>query len=139
MPSRFKVYPAGADCSAAMQVMHFEIEVFKTRGWMYGRHLRLGGIDDHNFAAIVMPRTIWDSQTNSARPLLGYVLFNEQSLYTEIIAHEAVHMGTTFLRRIRRSLQLTKDIDGREENLAYAIGRCVAQLSNRLHEQGIWK
>lgn len=78
--------------------------------------------------AIVCPRTRYrkDMQRDNR---LGYALYLKSSLTPEIIAHEAVHQASHFIRINRiSSLKLTDEIDQREETFAYTIGNCVQQF-----------
>lgn len=137
----FQVKPSGNDSDE----LYWQVHVCPDKRSMYRLFRKLNETSDKktNFAAIVMPQRTYHVSIVKGKdvlqPSLGHVLFYAKNLPGEIIAHEAVHMATSYLRRCRKSLRLTGQIDDAEELLAYCVGRCAAQIANKLHELKIWK
>lgn len=131
--ARFKVYPNGR-CAH----WFWTVIVFKHKGLMRKAFHVLNGTEDRDdrFGAIVMPqeRQVLLKGKWRRDPSLGYVLFAKTQLGTETQAHEAVHMATSYLRRIKKWPQLGLEIDDREEDLAYHIGYCAGQLHEALYK-----
>lgn len=130
----FRIHPG--DCP-----LYWDVRVYPTRRQMRAGYRRLDPANrpDDTFAAIVMPLVTWTTaEAKTPEPSLGHVLFTKEKLDSEIVAHEAVHMATSYMRRRRWRLRLTSEIDDHEERLAYLIGRCAALVANELHEIGAW-
>lgn len=134
--ARFKVFPAGR------QSPHYwAVRVFANKGFMRRafHQLNLYTNNDDRFGAIVMPQIrqhLVKGRERDIDPSLGYALFARSQLCMETQAHEAVHMATEYLRRVRQRLclRLGAEIDDTEENLAYYVGRCAAQLHHGFHK-----
>jgi hypothetical protein len=51
-----------------------------------------------------------------------------------IIAHEALHIATSYLR-LKGLLKLGEDIDDDEEALAYTLGTVMSQIGTYIHKR----
>lgn len=135
---QFCIYPSRdnmalpAQQSYMLANQYWQVEIFKHKQQFLRRYRDIthpdARMDMEYCEAIVCPRTRYraDMQLDNR---LGLVLFLQMSLTPEIIAHEAVHQATHFIRVNRiSSLKLTEEIDEREETLAYTIGNCVQQF-----------
>jgi hypothetical protein len=74
-----------------------------------------------------------------SEPFLGYALFARNYVLAEVLCHEAVHMATGYLRRIRKLPRLRNQIDNGEERLAYYTGWCGRQLNNGFHKSKCYR
>ncbi len=122
---------------------YWTVLVFKHKGYMRRafHQINITADNDDRFGAIVMPRVLLRLIDGKWIPdnSLGYVLFSLTQLDAGTVTHEAVHMATSYLRRIKRSLTLRKDIDDREEELAYKIGWVAWKVNHELHKRGCYK
>lgn len=66
--------------------------------------------------------------------LIGLV---KRHLTAEIIAHEAVHLGFAYERRVRRNTWGKRAADFDEERIAYPAGRMAAAINDALHSEGL--
>lgn len=110
----------------------WQVEIFKHKQQFLRRYRDITHPDCRlemgDCQATVCPRTRYRKDMRIDNRL-GYALYLRTSLTPEIIAHEAVHQSTHFIRVNRlSSLKLTTEIDSREEFLAYTIGNCVQQF-----------
>lgn len=136
----FRVYPGKNNRMAKESLLYWEVRIYESRSSMY-RFVKEDGFEG-DYRAIVMPRMKTIIQNNGpdlVSPSLGMVLFARGFIDAEVVCHECVHMATGYMRRCRRSLKLNRDCDDCEEVLAYTIGHCGEQISNKLHELKIWK
>lgn len=144
---KFKVYP-GREVFHEHEHLYWDIEIIETYGWFIRKmnrfiinpaHSPLEKEDDEVFKtrAFVNPFIIWSAKKGNF-PVLGIAFFCGQHINAEIVTHESVHMATSFLRRIRKSLKLTSEIDFREECLAYAVGQCTKQIAQYLYDHKLW-
>ena len=68
---------------------------------------------------------------------IGTVLFNMQQLTHGLIAHEAFHMATGYVRHMRRSVNLRSDVSDEEERIGDTVHICVDQIYQRLKQLGV--
>jgi hypothetical protein len=135
----FEIYPSDEEDGE----LFFFVSVHPNRQSMLRKYRKLshGVKAQHNFGAVVMERQIenFEKGKRDVQPVLGFVLFERSYLGGAVVTHEAVHMATTYLRRVRKSLRLNvNDIDI-EEQLAHYVERCAAKISAKLFELRIWK
>lgn len=132
----FKVHPNNDE-------LYWLVSFCQDRRSMMAKYKRLDVTNnrEYGFCAIVMPYTVESEEDGRwvREPVLGYVLFDLSKINGEIVAHEAVHMATAYMRRKRLSLKLNSQINDREERLAYTVGDCAAKVCNKLYEVGIWR
>lgn len=103
--------------------------------WAAGAKISVHQRDkDGDYGALTVP--IWREKYDGDRvilaPKLGDVLFYRDCLGSSCVSHEAVHMSTSYLRRIGR-LKLDEQIDDDEELLAYCIGGCTRQIVDKCY------
>lgn len=67
--------------------------------------------------------------------VLGTGFFWHGGLTADVIAHEAVHMASYYLKALSMPLDLRRG--NAEENLAYTVQSCVRQICHRLDQLGI--
>lgn len=72
-----------------------------------------------------------------AEPSMGCVLFNEEQLTWGVVAHEAFHMATGYVRQMRRSVNLRADVSDEEERIGDTLHICVDQIVGRLKQLGV--
>ena len=67
--------------------------------------------------------------------VLGTGFFYVGGLTHDVIAHEAVHMSSYFMKALGLLTDLRRGHT--EENLAYAVQSCVRQIEHRLEQLGV--
>ena len=117
---------------------YYKVHIYNTKKAMWLSAAKLSSFEkDSNggFGALTIPsyRQRRDGNVIITAPKIGDVLFYRGLLGSGVIAHESVHMATSFLR-IFNSLKLGDKIDDREENLAYCIGSCTRQIVDKLYK-----
>lgn len=142
--AEFTIFPGRDNHCLPDSMLYWHVFVFQSHKKMYEGFHKLNHSDDksEDFGAIVMPERRFkvgcrDSEM-LVHPILGFVLFSKDQLGSETTAHESVHMATHFLRRKRKSLQLSQENGEREETLAYTIGIVHVQLVQHLYEHGVY-
>jgi hypothetical protein len=126
MAKTFRVYPGGVP---GKKYRYFKVVIYSSHLKMYhGYKRRSCGRERTDFAAIVMPRQVerFDKGKHTVDPFLGYILLSEECLHYEILAHEATHAATYYVKRLRKS----KD----EELLAWAVGKTTQELIRKCRE-----
>ncbi len=139
---KFKVWPGRGNWMGDDKDMYFDVVAYPTQSKMLRRWKSLvpGDFKDYDgrdYTACVMPQTttIFEGPHEYVSPRLGLVLFCLDRLNAGVIAHEAVHMATTYIRAQGRCLRLGKENCNKEERIAYAAGCCTNQIFNRLDGQ----
>ena len=144
---RFEVYPGRDNWMAPDNCdRYFTICIYADLGWMRRAYRMMSPHTPEeriaNCAAAVIPmRRIWvqRNKRDKISPNIGFVLFARRYAGMEVITHESVHMATTYVRAIRRSLNLGPDIEEREERLAYAVGNIARQIASKCHELKVYE
>lgn len=137
----FRIYPArdnlalSANQRQKFAEQYWQVEIFDHRRQFQRRYRDISypsrRVPMKHCMAIVCPRARYRRDFIKDQRL-GFALYLK-SYYVdlEIIAHEAVHQASHFIRLNRiSSLRLTRDIDLREEILAYTIGICAKQFGD---------
>jgi hypothetical protein len=65
--------------------------------------------------------------------------FNLKDLSMEIIAHESVHAGFAYARRIGKRTLFENALEFDEEEVAYPAGEIAAELNRVFHDKGFYK
>jgi hypothetical protein len=122
---------------------YWTVLVFKHKGYMRRafHQINITANTNDRFGAIVMPqihlRLVGRKWVQDK--VLGYVLFSLTQLDAGTVTHEAVHMATSYMRRIKRALSLGKQVNDREEELAYKIGYVASKLIYELYKRGCYR
>lgn len=135
---RFSVVPSWNNNMAEEDDLYFSVCVYKTRSGMTNRWRQILPNDclENEWRLLragVLPATL-HPEGDKLSPCLGLALFCEQHMNVGIIAHEAVHMATEYVRAKRLPLTLGKHVCDNEERIAYAAGTCANQLANFIFE-----
>jgi len=88
--------------------------------------------------AKVSPACYLDLNTRRAKPgSIGIIFFrNVDCMKCGVIAHEAIHLATTYIRSVTKDkVVLGPDIDAQEEILADYVGWFAARLGELYWEQ----
>lgn len=97
------------------------VKIYKTRGGMR-KAIRKVGYECKFTEAMVIPCTIYDCQEPHRKckkvPISGELYIHEKATLP-VLVHEALHAATTALRFKKESVDLTRKIGLREEQLAY--------------------
>lgn len=95
-------------------------------------------IQGESFGAMVLPSVryrISKSGQTIFHTQIGDAVFHKGKLGSGLIAHECIHLATSYLRSFQRPvLALSDQIDDTEERLAYAASSCCRQLVDWLYE-----
>jgi hypothetical protein len=69
---------------------------------------------------------------------IGMLLLPETFMCVEVFSHESLHLATSYVRKIRKSVKLKSEIDEDiEERLAYTTGVCASQIHIGLIDAGL--
>lgn len=137
---RFHVFPK-------KDKWYFTILVFRDRGYMrraYQGDEISGGRTakermDTGFDAIVCPMATIDVKGKMLNSM-GYVLFPQNRLTMEVIAHESLHMAIAYLRFANKFKMPKKtDAGDEEEKIAELVGECAKQVNNNLYAMNLYK
>jgi len=135
---------------------YFLVMIFPTRRQMTNKHLKLSLLTKRRYAkgvadrmesgdwhscAFVMPRKVWNTDPTKwyRKYFLGFVLLNQQDMNAELLVHESVHIALEYLRRIKCSTRLRKEVDDQEEHLAYTVGIFATQLATHINRHNLWQ
>jgi len=135
----FKVFP-----NKRQKPLFWEVLVFADKGYMRRAYRLLDPADtDNRFGAIVIPQAykkFINGKWHDMKASLGLVLFSATQLGAGTQCHEAVHMALGYLRQVRIFPRLSrKSIDPQEENLAYCVGQCSAQLNANFYRLNCYR
>jgi hypothetical protein len=142
--AQFKLWP-----ERKLSNHYWSVLVFNNKGNMRRAFHVLNATDDKDdrFGAVVMPQERmmlqWTANGHESwvsHPSLGYVLFAKTQLGSETQSHEAFHMAMGYFRRIECFPKLDPDgCNGDEEDLAYIVGKCAAQLHRKFFKLGLYE
>jgi hypothetical protein len=137
---KFKVYPGSVNASPVDDGLYFEVRVYSSRQAMKNAYKRVFPRKHPDFGAVVLSYTRQVHERNNVwkkLPILGEVLFCLQQLDIETVAHEAIHMAMTYLRRtdVRR---IPKRADtGDDESLPYTASNCTKRILHGFKDAGL--
>lgn len=80
---------------------------------------------------MLLPVYVMNTETRRPEPgLIGKLIFkNKDCIRTGVIAHEATHMATTYIRTVtHEKLIFGPEIDDAEEKIAYYVGWFAARI-----------
>lgn len=140
----FNVYPGKGNREAKENKLYFRVMVYSNIRWLREGYRFWMDCEEHNSEVlgavipfrkfIVPPKGSLDRSKWS--DIIGVTIFAKNLLAHDVIAHEAVHMATTYLRYTRQSIKLLSEIDPViEERLAYTVDNCVRQLVTEIHQK----
>lgn len=137
MINTFKVVPSRNNEFISEDRFYYDVYIFDDKAEMISIAQQLNQGIVSTFGAIVMPTRIEEFSVElndwQITPLIGNVLFHKSFINTDVLAHEAVHMTTNWLRTINK-LKLNDEIDEEEELLAYGVGNIVNQLTTGIFD-----
>lgn len=124
--AQFRVYPGRGVQHFRERSLHWDVMLYENV-----RQLRRAALNHSNqppfdeLACVIHHHRKW-------RKSMGFVLFCQSKCDADTIAHEAVHMASSYLEMWRGKVGwLSAD---KEEALALATGNCTAQIV-----KGIWR
>lgn len=118
----------------------FDVLVFPSDSEMYRFARNELGCKEEFFVASVRQMKKLDGQTgelDTADPLLGCFLFCHPYVNVETVVHESTHAALLALRRLN-CLDIGEKPNQSEERLAELVSSFAAQISDKLHEYGVW-
>lgn len=127
--------------------LYWRVYVFASKEAMH-RYEQWRNDEDRalRFLGMVIPMPVFRVDARgyvaSCRPKLGELLLHRQRLGTAVLCHESIHMATESLRAVallqgvpvRKLLGLGKEIDDKEERLAYVSCELCRQIVDALYE-----
>ncbi|HEY9748316.1 MAG TPA: hypothetical protein V6C63_06550 [Allocoleopsis sp.] len=139
---KFQVKPAKWNPYKPPFRFYWNVHIFESKTAMWAAGAKVSACDrdkDGGYGALTVPlwRERYEGDETILAPKLGDVLFHRDCLGSSCVSHEAVHMSTSYLRRISK-LELSEDIDDSEELLAYCIGGCTRQIVDKCYEIGLY-
>jgi len=78
------------------------------------------------------------------QPLIGYILLPLNHVGIRVVSHELVHAALTYYRDRRSrsghpsAANFGDHCTKREEDLGYIYSGLVAEMTNKLHDRGVW-
>ena len=107
---------------------------------------RYRGEDFSNAGGLFHPAdtvyTILDDGTfrdDADRHYAGTMRLSREHLTTEVVAHETIHAAATIYRMdVITTIVLGNGCSHREETFAYIAGHLISQVTNALHDAGVW-
>jgi hypothetical protein len=86
---------------------------------------------------------VWDSQSDKTHMecdprFFCAMAFNLKDLSMEVIAHESVHAGFAYARRIGKRTLFEEALNFDEEGIAYPAGVIAAELNRVFHNKGFY-
>jgi hypothetical protein len=98
-----------------------EVKIYRTKSSMRRAIRRIGYNCDHT-EAMVIPCQVYDCKEKDSdcvkAPICAELYIHEKASLP-VLVHETLHASTTVLRERKKSLDLGKHINSREERLAY--------------------
>lgn len=137
--------------------MYFEVRIFADEAAMRehyrrssvlsrtGEHDREGWLEDA--AALTAPRSVCLIErdgTERWHPCIGIILLPLGHVTTRVVSHELVHAALTYYRERRwRGGQpgvanFGEAVTWREEALGHIYCEFMVEMSNALHDRGLW-
>lgn len=128
--AKFRVYPGRGNLAAREKSRYWQVYVFPDLSQLRRGLEQLGC---HGFHKDGGACTACIGPGNGTGDLIGFAMFSETHLNTEIVSHEAAHMASHYVRRMNpKSLDIgghpTRARVNAEERIAYAVGCCCDQL-----------
>lgn len=126
---------------------YYNVHVFDDIGEMHDYSLKISETDrirrakgeTPQWVGLVVPKWIFhfdkEGQQHPA-PKVGDILLSNKHLGVTVVAHEAVHAATSFLRLIDK-LNLDDEIDDNEECFAHCVGSISKQIYQKLYDKEI--